>query len=122
MPWVDYRELRHLLKAEDVLSWMQWRATERRGEALRGTCPFCGTDESGHDQGQQDMGDNGAEPSARLGCGQGAERCPGGGQFGICAFRCRADVLRFPQLRQAKSVVRQATVMPTESYRETFPS
>ena len=47
MPWIDYRELRHLLKAEEVLSWMRWQATERRGETLRGTCPLCGTAESG---------------------------------------------------------------------------
>ena len=46
MPWVDYRELRHLLKTEDVLSWMQWKATEQRGETLRGNCPFCDTVES----------------------------------------------------------------------------
>ena len=47
MPWIDYRELRHLLKAEEVLSWMRWRATEQCGEILRGNCPFCGTAESG---------------------------------------------------------------------------
>ena len=42
MPWVDYRELRHRLEMEEVLTWMQWHANERRGEYLRGRCPFCG--------------------------------------------------------------------------------
>ena len=27
---------------EEVLAWMQWHANERRGEHLRGRCPFCG--------------------------------------------------------------------------------
>jgi DNA primase len=42
MPWVDYRELRDQLEADDVLAWMGWQAKVRRGDYLRGSCPFCG--------------------------------------------------------------------------------
>ncbi len=47
MPWVDYRALRQILMMEDVLSWIQWRATEQRGAIPRGKYPLCATDESG---------------------------------------------------------------------------
>ena len=41
MPWVDYRELRQMLKIEEVLAWMNWRANTKQGEQLRGICPLC---------------------------------------------------------------------------------
>ncbi|MCY2980077.1 MAG: CHC2 zinc finger domain-containing protein [Pirellula staleyi] len=41
MAWIDYRELRRRLKVEEVLAWMDWHANERRGDYLRGSCPFC---------------------------------------------------------------------------------
>ena len=43
VPWIDYRELRRLLKLEDVLAQMDWRPNQRRGEYLRGSCPLCST-------------------------------------------------------------------------------
>ena len=46
MPWVDYSELRRQLDMEVVLTWMDWRANERRGEYLRGSCPLCGESKS----------------------------------------------------------------------------
>lgn len=46
MPWIDYRELRDRLDIEDVLAWMDWHANERRGDYLRGSCPFCGVAKS----------------------------------------------------------------------------
>jgi DNA primase len=41
VPWIDYRELRRRLDMHDVLAWMKWQANTRRGEYLRGSCPFC---------------------------------------------------------------------------------
>ena len=46
MPWVDYRELRRQLDMEVVMAWMEWRANERKGEYLRGSCPLCGEGKS----------------------------------------------------------------------------
>jgi len=40
---IDYRALRSRLRIEDVLSWMSWRAINRVGDQLRGSCPRCST-------------------------------------------------------------------------------
>ena len=50
MPWVDCRELRRRLEMEEVLAWMQWHAKERRGQYLRGRCPFCGAIDTPNDR------------------------------------------------------------------------
>lgn len=41
MPSIDYARLRGQLRILDLLNRMGWRATEARGEQLRGPCPFC---------------------------------------------------------------------------------
>jgi DNA primase len=38
---INYRELRARLRIEDVLRWMSWEASSRRGYQLRGRCPLC---------------------------------------------------------------------------------
>jgi DNA primase len=38
---INYGDLRERLRIEDVLFWMSWEATSRRGFQLRGRCPFC---------------------------------------------------------------------------------
>ena len=38
---IDYRQLRGILRIEEVLSWMQWEANSQVGDQLRGPCLFC---------------------------------------------------------------------------------
>lgn len=51
MPWIDYRKLCDRLDIIEVLAWMDWHATVRRGDYLRGSCPFCrtGGTQQGHE-------------------------------------------------------------------------
>jgi DNA primase len=43
MPSIDYRRLRERIRIAEVLSWMPWTPSERRGDQLRGDCPLCGS-------------------------------------------------------------------------------
>jgi len=38
---IDYRQLRARLQIEEVLRWLSWAPSVRRGAQLRGRCPFC---------------------------------------------------------------------------------
>jgi DNA primase len=38
---INYRQLRASVQIEEILSWMQWEASSRVGDQLRGTCPIC---------------------------------------------------------------------------------
>jgi len=38
---INYRQLRATVRIEEILSWMNWDATSRVGDQLRGPCPFC---------------------------------------------------------------------------------
>lgn len=38
---IDYRQLRATVQIEEILSWMQWDASSRVGDQLRGHCPIC---------------------------------------------------------------------------------
>lgn len=42
MSGIDYQRLRAQLAMEDILRWMSWEPTEKRGDQLRGPCPLCG--------------------------------------------------------------------------------
>ena len=43
MPSIDYHWLRQRLSIQDILHWLHWHSTERRGPQHRGPCPLCGT-------------------------------------------------------------------------------
>ena len=38
---IDYNRIRTELRIEEILSWMQWEASSRIGDQLRGPCPLC---------------------------------------------------------------------------------
>lgn len=38
---INYRLIRERVRIEEVLHWMAWEASSRRGGQLRGRCPFC---------------------------------------------------------------------------------
>jgi len=42
---INFRELRERVRIEEVLCWMSWEASSRRGDQLRGRCPFCAESE-----------------------------------------------------------------------------
>ena len=45
---INYRQLREAVRIEEVLSWMQWEASSRVGDQLRGPCPLCTVAASRH--------------------------------------------------------------------------
>ena len=38
---IDFAWLRQQISIEELLRWMSWNPTQRRGDQLRGLCPFC---------------------------------------------------------------------------------
>lgn len=38
---IDFSRLREQIQIEELLHWMSWNPTHRRGDQLRGPCPLC---------------------------------------------------------------------------------